>query len=175
MRLVCLLFPSVFILTGCGVSVPDSVQTPQPLVQEVDSKSQFSYRNTRFGYTMNLPEDLVVYALTPEQTAVLADEQAEVVFVVEEETNFFTVRGVEDSRSAHEWVTDHLSFFYPTGDAAQRVAEFAGHQAIILRGTGSSDSPAKLIVFRYNDHLIVISYEQDTPVFELLLEGFSTI
>ena len=175
MRLILLLFPLLFLLAGCGSTVSEPESEPQPPAQEVDSGPESRYRNSRFGYALNPPENLPVYALTPEQTAVLADEQAEVVFLVENETNFFTIRGIQDSRSAHEWVTQNILFFYPTGDAAQRVTEFAGHQAIVLTGSGTTESPAKLIVFQYNGNLIVISYEHDTPTFESLLEAFLTI
>ncbi|MEK7620079.1 MAG: hypothetical protein AAB413_02465 [Patescibacteria group bacterium] len=171
-----LIFLAGFLLvSGCGVA-PSAVEQ----VVDPDSSGSFEvqengYRNTRFGYTLQVPEGTTLYGLTSEQTAVAADEDSDVVFLVDGETNFFTVRGVEDSRTPHEWLTQNLSFFYPTGDAAQRVGEFVGTQAIFLQGTGTAVSPARLVVLSSEGKLIIISYEQDTVLFESLIDSFSLL
>lgn len=165
----------IVVVSGCGTVV----STDESLVTFTDSTAlevqKNGYRNTRFGYGFDVPEGLVVYALTDSQTAVAASEDSEVVFLVDGETNFFTVRGIEDSRTPHEWLTENLLFFYPIGDAAQRVGEFAGAQAIFLRGSGTPTSPAQLIVCSLEGKLIVVSYEQETPTFQSLVESFTSI
>ncbi|MCR4313998.1 MAG: hypothetical protein NUV84_01995 [Candidatus Uhrbacteria bacterium] len=175
MKRVWLFFAGILLLAGCG-TVPLSVE---PVVDSTSSGSlevqENWYRNTRFGYVLQVPDGATLYTLTPQQTAVVADEDSDVVFLVDGETNFFTVRGIEDSRTPHEWLTQNLSFFYPTGDAAQRVGEFAGTQAIFLQGSGTASSPARLIVLSLGGTLIVISYEQDTALFESLVGSFSLI
>lgn len=175
MKRVWFFFTGIFLLTGCG-TVPLAVE---PVIDSTTSGALEvpgnGYRNTRFGYVLQVPEGTILYALTSEQTAVAADENSDVVFLVDGETNFFTVRGVQDSRTPHEWLTQNLSFFYPTGEAAQRVGEFAGTQAIFLQGSGTATSPARLIVFSLGETLIVISYEQDTALFESLVGSFSLL
>lgn len=175
MKRVWFFFAGILLLTGCG-TVPlanepadDSTTSDSFEVQENE------YRNTRFGYGLQVPDGATLYALTPEQTAVAADENSDVVFLVDGETNFFTVRGIEDTRTPHEWLTQNLSFFYPTGDAAQRVGEFAETQAIFLQGSGTATSPARLIVLSLEGKLIIISYEQDTALFESLVGSFSLL
>ena len=168
-------FHSILMLSGCG-TVPLVVEpTVDPASTGSFEVQENRYRNTRFGYALQVPDGAILYALTPEQTAVAADEDADVVFLVDGETNFFTVRGVEDSRTPHEWLTQNLSFFYPTGDAAQMVGEFAGTQAIFLQGSGTATSPARLIVLSTGEKLIIISYEQDTALFESLVGSFSLL
>lgn len=170
-----LFFASILVISGCG-TVPAVADSQQPSMDSDSAPTQENrYHNTRFGYSFVVPEGLAVYALTPEQTAVAASEDSEVVFLVDGETNFFTVQGIEDSRTPHEWLTENLLFFYPTGDAAQRVGEFAGTQAIFLRGSGTPTSPTQLIVCSLEGKLIVVSYEQDTPTFQSLVETFSAI
>jgi hypothetical protein len=167
-------FFTILIISGCG-TVPVDDTVPEPMaVSDMAQMQENEYRNTRFGYVFTVPDGLVVYALTSEQTAVVASEDSDVVFLVEGETNFFTVRGMEESRTPHEWLTQNLDFFYPTGDAAQRVGELAGSQAIFLRGDGTPTSPAQLIVSSLAGNLIVITYEQDTSTFETVVKSFST-
>ncbi|TAL50979.1 hypothetical protein EPN81_01230 [Patescibacteria group bacterium] len=175
MKAILLLSALVFVVSGCGLTsvtpeIGSGTFEPEPVLP-----LENSYQNTRFGYVFGVPEGRTVYALTHEQTAVAAREDSDVIFLVEGETNFFTVRGIEDVRSSHEWITKNLPFFYPTGDAAQQVGEFAGAQAIFLRGGGTATSPARLIVLSWNGNLIVISYEQDTGTFEELMETFQLI
>jgi outer membrane lipoprotein-sorting protein len=175
MKVMYLAFFMAFVASGCGVASQEIVQSADSIVEEADVSNGNDYRNTRFGYRVQVPEGSVLFALTQEQTAVEADEQSDLVFFVENETNFFTIRGVEDVRSPHEWLTQNLNFFYPTGDAAQRVELFAGTQAISLRGNGTSESPAKLIVFQLHGKLIVITYEQDSSSFGAFLSSFGSL
>ncbi|HLD20732.1 MAG TPA: hypothetical protein VJB64_01405 [Patescibacteria group bacterium] len=165
----------MFFASGCGVTSLPPETVSQTSENEAVLLQENAYQNTRFGYRLAIPEGTTPYALTPEQTAVSAQEESDVVFLVEGETNFFTVRGIEGAGSPHEWLTQNLSFFYPTGDAAQQVGELAGEQAIFLRGSGTATSPARLIVLSWNGNLIVISYEQDTGTFEELVSSFQLI
>lgn len=175
MKRVWFFFAGILLISGCG-TVPLAIEpVSNSTTSGVLEVQENGYRNTRFGYVLQVPEGVTLYAITPEQTAVAADEQSEVVFLVDGETNFFTVRGIEDSRTPHEWLTENLSFFYPTGDAAQRVGEFAGTEAIFLQGTGTVASPARLVVFSLEGKLIIISYEESTTMFESLVESFSLI
>ncbi len=172
MKRVWPLFVALFLLSGCGLVLPSPGDSSELMEPEVVLAQENEYQNTRFRYSLLVPEGRALYALTPEQTAMTASEESEVVFLVDGETNFFAVRGIEDTRTPHEWLTKNLSFFYPTGDAAQRVGELGGEQAIFLRGSGTSTSPARLIVLSHEGVLIVISYEQDTETFEVLVESF---
>ncbi len=165
----------LLVVSGCGISTPASEIVPKNEEKEVVSPQENIYQNTRFGYRITLPEGAVPYALTQEQTAISAQEDSGVIFFVEGETNFFTIRGIEGVRSPHEWLSQNLSFFYPTGDAAQQIVEFAGGQAFVLKGSGTASSPARLIVLPLNGNLIVISYEQDTKTFEDLVDSFERI
>ncbi|PJE77211.1 hypothetical protein COV05_00325 [Candidatus Uhrbacteria bacterium CG10_big_fil_rev_8_21_14_0_10_48_16] len=175
MKVLWLLIGPILFLSGCG-SVAEIPETNlAPVEEQVDLIQGEQYINTRFGYAFGVPEGMGVYALTAEQTAVGAEADSSLVFLVEGETNFFTIRGIEEARSPHEWLTQNLAFFYPTGEASQRLGEFAGSQALFLRGAGTSESPAQLIVFRLGEYLIVITYEQETEVFETVLESFSAI
>lgn len=175
MKCVWLFLVSTFVISGCGTTswvVEQVVESDAAVSIDVQENG---YRNTRFGYVLQVPDGVTLYTLTPEQTAVTADEDSDIVFLVDGETNLFTVRGIEDNRTPHEWLTQNLSFFYPTGNAAQRVGEFAGKEAIFLQGSGTATSPARLIVFSLGETLIVISYEQDTALFESLVGSFSLI
>lgn len=170
-----LLFGLCFFLVGCGTpDVSTQSSTPQADSQP-ESVQADVYQNTRFGYAFEIPDKMDLYALTEEQTAVSASGDSEVIFLVEGETNFFTVRGMEDTRSPHEWLSQNLVFFYPTGDAAQRVGEISGQQAIFLRGSGTATSPARLIVFQLHGNLLVITYEQDSQAFDRLMETFEIL
>lgn len=175
MKGIWLICAVVFFAPGCGVTSLPPETASQTSENEAVLMQENTYQNTRFGYRLAIPEGGTPYALTPEQTAISASEDSDVVFLVEGETNFFTIRGIEDVRSPHEWLTQNLSFFYPTGDAAQQVGTFAGEQAIFLRGSGTATSPARLIVLSWNGNLIVISYEQDTSTFEELVDSFELI
>lgn len=167
-------FSAILILSGCGASVPPTAVSVVTDASQTEQQGN-GYRNTRFGYVLGVPEDRILFALTSEQTAVPADGESDVVFLVESETNFFTVRGIEGTVTPHEWITQNLSFFYPTGDAAQQVGEIDGVQAIFLRGSGTSTSPARLIVLSRDGKLIVISYELETELFDRLIETFEFI
>jgi hypothetical protein len=167
-------FPAILLFSGCGTSVPPTVVSVVTESEQTES-AETGYRNTRFGYVLEVPEGLTLFALTSEQTAVPADGESDVVFLVESETNFFTVRGIEGTATPHEWITQNLSFFYPTGDAAQQVGEIDGVQAIFLRGAGTATSPARLIVLSREGKLIVISYEQETELFRRLVETLELI
>jgi len=175
MKRIWLLISTFVLLAGCEATPVDvDIDVSKEQTQEVE-RSANEYQNTRFGYTLLIPEGMVAYALTQEQTAVPAAEDSEVVFFVDGETNFFTVRGIDDGRTSHEWLTQNLPFFYPTGDAAQRVGEVSGASAIFLQGSGTPESPARLAVIAWNNVLIVVTYEQETPVFNALLESLSAI
>ena len=160
-------------LSGCGSVPATPASTVEPEASGSVEIDRNRYQNARFGYEFWIPDGVTVYALTPEQTAVPAQAESDVVFLVDGETNFFTVRGIEDVRTPHEWLTQNLAFFYPTGDAAQRVGEFAGGEAIFLTGTGTATSPAKLIVCSLSGRLLIISYEQDSPLFDKVAQSFS--
>ncbi|MBI4435381.1 hypothetical protein HY630_01810 [Candidatus Uhrbacteria bacterium] len=175
MKRVWPLFVGLFVLSGCGQAAPSPEDSLGRLEPEAVLAQGNEYQNTRFGYALLVPDGMALYGLTPEQTAVAASEESDVVFLVEGETNFFTVRGIEDKRTPHEWLTENLSFFYPTGDAAQRIGELGGEPAIFLRGSGTSTSPARLIVLSREGTLLVISYEQETDTFESLVESFRTL
>lgn len=163
----------LFLFTGVGCEAVGSVPKPLTLTgQESDQTSVPDYYNARFGYALDLPEGYSLYALSSDQTAIHADSFSEIVFLVEGETNYFTIRGIEEEQSVHEWITRNLTFFYPTGDAAQRVEDFAGEQAIYLAGQGQSDSPAQVIVTSHGKNVIVISFEREAAAFETILQSF---
>ncbi|NQV90165.1 hypothetical protein HQ487_02045 [Candidatus Uhrbacteria bacterium] len=171
-----ILFGAIIILPGCGAVGSGSLISDTPLVvEETDVSPHEMYSNTQFGYAFEIPEGMTVYAVTDDQTAVHADESSRLIFLVDGETNFFTIRVVEDVRSTHEWLSQNLSFFYPTGEAAQRVGEIAGEQAIFLRGAGTNESPAQVIVFQLHGALVVISYEQETEVFQQVINNFISL
>ena len=160
---------------GCTQSVEEqeiSVDTGEPMV---DEPSGAVYTNVRFGYAFEVPDGQMLYALTAQQTAVAADEQAQTVFLVENETNLFTIRGIENGGSAHEWISTNLSFFYPTGDAAQRVGEVDGKQALFLTGQGTSPSPARVVVYEHEGDVIVISLERESLTFEEALASLIVV
>ena len=175
MKQFCFFVLIVFFFSGCGsVSAPKN-ELNQPSLEPV-SFHQEIYKNIRFGYSFAIPEGMVVYTLTHEQTAAPAKEDSETIFLVDGETNFFTMRGIEDStESAHQWLSDHVSFFYPTGEAGQRVGELAGQQAFFLSGDGTVISPARLIVVQFEQNMIVITYEKEIEAFDSLLESFTFI
>jgi len=166
-------FSLVFFLffSGCG-TVPAPVKETDQTVSEPIFNDQETYKNTNFGYSFYIPEGMAVYTLTDEQLAVPAKEDSETIFLIDGETNFFTVRGIEEStKSAHEWLSDHFSFFYPTGEAGQRVGELAGQQAFFLSGDGTATSPARVIVVQFQEKTIVITYEKELEAFERLLDS----
>jgi hypothetical protein len=163
----------VLFMSGCGNSQPEVV-----IVDDVVSDTSVEvmdldgYVNTAFGYQFSLPEGVDVYGLTDRQTAGEAQVDSSVVFMIVDETNLFTIRGIEDDRSVHEWLSQEFSFFYPTGEAAQHVAQLGGEQAIYLTGGGSAGSPARVIVSKHKGQLIVISLDRSAQVYEDLIEGF---
>ncbi len=161
--------------SGCG-TVPVSGTQVDQTVSEPILEDQETYKNTHFGYSFVIPEGLAVYTLTDEQLAVPATEDSETIFLIDGETNFFTIRGIEDStKSAHEWLSDHFSFFYPTGEAGQRVGDLAGQQAFFLSGDGTATSPARLIVVEFEEKTIVITYEKEVETFDTLLDSIQFI
>ncbi|MBI4437648.1 hypothetical protein HY631_01720 [Candidatus Uhrbacteria bacterium] len=159
---------------GCGQTVPENSERPAPA--EPNAQEGTIYQNTRFGYRFTVPGGALVYALNLEdQTARLAEPEDEVVFVPEQGTNVLTVRGIEGAESPHTWLTQHVSFFYPQGEAAQRVETLDGQQALSLYGEGTSDSPARLTVVQPGAALIVVTFEQETEAFESILASFDFI
>lgn len=131
------------------------------------------YVNLAYGYGFDPAEGYDVWELTQEQTAAPAGEEATMVFVIGEEDNLFTVRGIDGARSAHEWISQEISFFYPSGNAAQRVGEIDGREAIYLRGTGGVDSPAHVVVVQNGEQLLVISYDRENTEFDTMLSTFT--
>src|SRR3989339_1368462 len=152
-------FSLIFLLffSGCGTIPAPDTQAEQPSVESFSDDLEI-YKNTYFGYSFNIPKGMAVYTLTDEQLAGPAQEDSETIFLIEGETNFFTIRGIEEpTMSAHEWLSDHFSFFYPIGEAGQRVGELAGQQAFFLSGEGTTVSPARLIAVEVQDKIIVIT------------------
>jgi hypothetical protein len=172
------LFPCVLIvfsvlLVGCG-KTQGQPQTTSNTTEPPPVQEGTFYHNTRFGYQFVVPDDTPVYALNLEnQTARLAGSEDEIVFVAGEGTNVLTVRALQGAGSAHEWLTSHLTFFYPRGEAAQRIETLGGEQAISLYGDGTSESPARLMVTQTGDTLIVITFEQEDDVFNAILAAFT--
>lgn len=163
-----LLFFASFFVGGCGSvyeqeMLLESPAQPKPSTQQV-------YENSRFQYQFSIPDGSIVYALNlADQTAHEAQNQDEVVFVTGEETNVLTIRGLETEQSAHEWLTQHLSFFYPTGEVAQTIGEIDGQRALFFLGEGAPDSPHRLIVVEQDHQLMIITIEQEAVLFEKIL------
>lgn len=159
-------------LVGCGQAVVEddvAVEVEAPIVEE-----GLVYENLRFGYRFVVPDGMPVYALNLEdQTARLAGPEDEIVFVAGEGTNVLTIRGIENEGSAHEWLTSHLFFFYPKGEAAQQIEALDGRQMLSLYGDGTSDSPARLSVVENQEDLIVITFEQEAELFANILSSFT--
>ncbi|MFA4845206.1 MAG: hypothetical protein WC654_01460 [Patescibacteria group bacterium] len=150
-------------------------ETPSDTVA-LNTTEGTTYENTRFGYRFIVPDGALVYALNLEgQTARLAEPQDEIVFVVGDGSNVLTIRGIDGEVSSHQWLTDHVTFFYPTGEAAQQIQELDGRQALALYGDGSSGSPARILVVQNGEQLIVITFEQEAEVFDRILTSFSFI
>jgi hypothetical protein len=173
MRTVPLMFvvAALLFIVGCGIQVDEVEQTDVAALPEPPSHIG-GYVNTAYGYQFDPLEEMQVWELTGDQAATKAGETATTIFIIEEEDNLFTVRGIDDARSSHEWLSKEVSFFYPSGDAAQRVGELDGEDAIFLRGTGAADSPARLIVATHKNQLVVISHDHDSENFDRLLETF---
>lgn len=168
------LVAALLFIVGCGTQVDeveqiDLVEVPEP------SSQGGGYVNTAYGYQFDPPEEMDVWELTGDQAAAKAGETATTVFIIEEEDNLFTVRGIDDARSSHEWLSQEVGFFYPGGDAAQRVGKLDGEEAIFLRGTGAVDSPARLIVAQHGSQLVVISYDHESESFDSLVGTFKFI
>lgn len=166
----------LLVISGCGTVeapqvVPDTV-VPEDVAEEVEPAG---YVNSVFYYQFDPPEDVQLLALSDEQIATLADEASDIVFMILDETNLFTVRAIEDTRSVHEWLSQEFGFFYPTGEAGQWVDELGGNQAIYLSGSGTVGSPARVIVARHGEHLIVISYDREEEQFEAIVDSFEFI
>lgn len=159
------------LLVGCG-KTPEQPEGSPILVSSAGEEGSI-YQNSRFGYEFTIPDGALVYALNLEdQTARLAGSDDEIVFVAGEGTNVLTIRGIENGGSAHEWLTNHVSFFYPKGEAAQQIEELDRRQTLSLYGEGTSDAPARLLVAQNQDDLIVITFEQEDELFDSILESF---
>jgi hypothetical protein len=166
----------LLVVSGCGTIdapqvVPDDVIS-EDIAEEVEPAG---YVNAAYYYQFDPPEDVQLLALSDAQTATLADEVSDIVFLILDETNLFTVRAIEDTRSVHEWLSQEFGFFYPTGEAGQWVDELGGNQAIYLSGSGTVGSPARVIVSRHGEHLIVISYDREEEQFEAIVDSFEFI
>ncbi len=160
------------LLVGCGKTT-EHVDESAALTLPVEVAGSV-YQNTRFAYEFTVSDGILVYALNLEdQTARLAGPEDEIVFVAGEGTNVLTVRGVEGQGSPHEWLTSHVTFFYPKGEAAQQIQDLDGKQAITLYGDGTSDSPARLLVAQHDDQLIIITFEQEDERFDQILSSFT--
>lgn len=163
----------LLIVSGCGVAQTSELVTPEvsdPVVQE--EVIEAGYVNTAFYYQFTPPEEVQLLALSQEQTATFADEVSETVFFILDETNLFTIRAIQDDRSVHEWLSQEFGFFYPTGEAGQIVDELGGQQAIVLTGSGTVGSPARVIVARHGEHLFVLSYDREEQAFEQVIDSF---
>ena len=167
-RLILLAVFLVVILAGCGAT-PQSVSDSSPEFDSGVQQDVSVYENTRFGYRFAVPNGSTVYGIQLEdQAAVPAGAQEEIVFVPGEETNYLTMRGIDTAQTAHEWLTANLPFFYPKGEAAQKVSEVDGRLAIILRGEGTASSPARLMVVQGDGKLLVLTFERNEDDFETL-------
>lgn len=177
-RALILIFP-LMLLSGCG-STESTMNSPSVDVSNQEDVMETMtdgpiYENQKFGYKIRIPDDQYVFELSSEQTAIKAEEDSEMVFIVEDQTNFLTIRGITEAIPAHQWLSQNLFFFYPTGEAAQQIQTFAGVDAIVLKGTGASDSPARLMVFPFHEHLMVISYEKESEQFDQILSSFEAL
>ena len=170
MKYILLLAPLLF-FSGCGAVGQTTFSVTEPPIETPPSNEASVYTNDRFGFSFEIPESFQVFALTPEQTAVEATADSDLVFLVEEESNFFTIRGIKSTQSAHEWLTQNLAFFYLDGQAGQRVGEIDGHQAIFLTGSGTSSSPARVILIQLSERFLIVTFEKESAVFEALLES----
>lgn len=168
-KILIVITPFLF-LFGCG-DVGGNVQqvsdgTSDESVEDVGDV----YKNDRFGYSFVISSGVTVYGIKlDDQTAVPADPQSEIVFVPGEGTNYLTARVIETRQSVHEWLTENLLFFYPSGVASQKVDEVDGRLAIILRGDGTTKSPARLMVLQGDEKLLVITFERDEAMFDELV------
>lgn len=172
--LLWILLVASVLLVGCGKTIEQVDESAVlTLPEEVEGSV---YQNTRFGYEFVVPDGTLVYALNLEdQTARLAGPDDEIVFVAGVGTNVLTIRGIQGSESPHQWLTQHVAFFYPKGEAAQRLEQIDGQQALSLYGDGTSDSPARLLVTQNGEQLIVITFEQEDELFDSILSSLRFI
>ena len=169
---ILILLVASVLLGGCGQPVAISEEMTIPAEPSFVEGSL--YQNTRFGYEFTVPDGVSVYALNFEdQTAYLAGPEDEIVFVAGEGTNVLSIRGVQSEESAHTWLTSHVGFFYPNGEAAQQIDGRGGQQTLSLYGDGTSDSPARLMVIENKSQLLVITFEQEDAIFDTILSSFS--
>lgn len=170
-RACVLLVLSVFFV-GCGNTQRETATSSVVVSPAIIEAS--TYSNTRFGYQLTIPDGVLVYALNLEdKTARLAGSDDEIVFVAGEGTNVLTIRGIESEGSAHEWLTNHVSFFYPKGEAAQQIEKLDGRQMLSLYGNGTSNSPARLLVVQNQNDLIAITFEEEFEAFDNILSSFT--
>ncbi len=176
------------VLPGCGiVELSQEVSMDGEQTQEESTEipgSWVTYTNTVFGYEISYPqaavlyEDVVqvedqTYILTPtEESVEVKITDATAAMLVEGDVNTLTIEIIEDARSGHEWISQHIEEYYSGGVGGQTNGEFAGEDAIIIRGTGSADSPEKFIVFEHDEKVFVVSYKQSSITLEEILETF---
>lgn len=178
---ICLLI--LFTFSGCGTR--EFVQTMEAQESEAYVEvpgSWVVYKNEQYGYSFSYPKEAILFSdLTDNLEIVPAGSHDPLVMLTDAseymllnaEVNTLAVRVVKNARSAHEWISQNLEVFYPQGVAGQTSGRFAGEQAIILRGTGSTNSPEKVVVFQRGDAVFVISFGQESITFNEVLETFS--
>ncbi len=170
--MILLVVPILLGFSGCEAVevIPEAVKEDSA-TDVMSEREALGYENTTHGYSFD-PQGNPVWGLTDAQTAAPAQSDSQTVFIIEGDDNFFTVRSIVGARSAHEWLSQELIFFYPTGDAAQNVGTIDGREAIFLRGSGTIDSPSRVIVIQHNGQLLVISYDRDSSTFATMIESF---
>ena len=187
------LFPAfllfLFVLPGCGiVELSQEVSMDGEQTQEESNEipgSWVTYKNIAYGYEISYPQAAILfekvaqvddqaYILTPtEESSLIKITDATAAMLTQTDVNELTIQVIDDARSGHEWISQHLDEYYPGGVGGQTNGELAGKSAIIIRGTGSENSPEKFIVLEHADKVFVISYEQSSITFDEILETFS--
>lgn len=177
------------VLPGCGVvELGQTVDTENSDIQKVDAgqipSSWETYQNTKYGYSVSYPPEAVIYIKVAEVddrfyilTPTDDSEEIRITDASESDlmrggTNTLSIQVISDARSGHEWISQHLSEYYPSGIGGQTNGSFAGEEAIVIRGTGQDDSPDKLIVMDHNSFVFVISFGQRSDTFDQIAKTF---
>ena len=179
-RFYCITASIIFVGIGCSGAQTINVVEKELVIEDLSVRS---YTNSLAGYRFDLPDDHHVYERALEDSSKLdpADEDAQNVLLFEESAingvpgNELQFIYIQDARSAHEWLGQHLFDYIPAEDAILSPGEFAGKDALFVRGVGNLSSLHHVIGVNLDEGILLITQGFRYQPFDSILESFTFI
>ncbi|MEK9180142.1 MAG: hypothetical protein AAB897_01910 [Patescibacteria group bacterium] len=151
----------------------------------IDTSNWIAYVNTSYLFGFKYPRSHVVFEdIKPELNAVVgATSQSKRATVAEDEKELFKVPAnpnvlsfevVSEDVGINSWLSVNLSGLIPSSEIrSRRDITISGKAAVEVVGTGSGESPYKLVVVKPGNYLIVITQAKSSALLDMVFKSFT--